>query len=273
MQKTIFILLFLMEAALFSQTNYLIKLTNPNQTSNNSLEFDINIKSTGSDFVLSSYQCTFSIDLPITNNDSIYFNYIDSTSELSNFPINVIGYDTTDGLGEIIFVSGIGNDIISDTEKLVGRFMIYSSIDFSLDELNLMWNFSGTANTILTGDNFSDITKPENHLNFDNGITDVSDVGTIREQFELSQNYPNPFNPSTTISYTIPTIDNGKKISNVTLKIYDILGREVITLVDQNQRPGNYEIKFKASSIASGTYFYELRSGNFRSLKKMILLK
>ncbi len=88
----------------------------------------------------------------------------------------------------------------------------------------------------------------------------------------LSQNYPNPFNPSTTMSYTIPVNVKGE-MSNVKLVVYDVLGREVATLVNKRQSAGSYEIVFNASKLNSGVYFYQLQSGNFTESKKMILLK
>ena len=86
-------------------------------------------------------------------------------------------------------------------------------------------------------------------------------------KFALYNNYPNPFNPTTTIKYEIP------KTVNVSLKIYDLLGREVRTLINQEQKPGFYEIPFGSSELSSGVYFYVLRAGNFMQTKKMILLK
>lgn len=93
-----------------------------------------------------------------------------------------------------------------------------------------------------------------------------SNVG-IPGKFILSQNYPNPFNPSTIISYQVP------KSGLVTLKIYDVLGREVKTLVSKIQNPGKYKVKFDASNFASGLYLYRLSTNNFTTSKKMILLK
>ena len=83
----------------------------------------------------------------------------------------------------------------------------------------------------------------------------------------LEQNYPNPFNPSTTINYSVP------KESLVTIKVYDVLGSEVETLVNEQKNPGNYNITFNAGKLASGVYFYQLRSSNYTSIKKMIFLK
>lgn len=86
-------------------------------------------------------------------------------------------------------------------------------------------------------------------------------------KFELSQNYPNPFNPSTTIRYSIP--ENGM----VTLKVFNILGQEVNTLVNKVQNAGLHQVNFNAGQFASGVYIYRLSSGNFVSTKKMLLIK
>ena len=83
----------------------------------------------------------------------------------------------------------------------------------------------------------------------------------------LYQNYPNPFNPTTTIKYSIPNSDY------VTLKIYNVLGKEITTLVNNNQSAGNYEINFDASNLTSGIYIYQLNAGNNIQIKRMVLLK
>ncbi|OQY72978.1 MAG: hypothetical protein B6D44_08675 [Ignavibacteriales bacterium UTCHB2] len=85
--------------------------------------------------------------------------------------------------------------------------------------------------------------------------------------FYLSQNYPNPFNPSTKISWQSPVG------SHQTLKIYDVLGNEVATLVNEYKPAGSYEVEWDASKYSSGVYFYQLRTGNFVETKKMILMR
>jgi len=94
-------------------------------------------------------------------------------------------------------------------------------------------------------------------------------------EFLLGQNYPNPFNPTTKIKYQIPSvIASGTKQSQmISLKVYDILGREVLTLVNEEKQPGVYEVDFDASGLSSGIYYYELKSREFRSIKKMVLLR
>lgn len=89
----------------------------------------------------------------------------------------------------------------------------------------------------------------------------------VPKKYTLSQNYPNPFNPSTRIKFGVP------KSGMVSLKIYDILGRQVATLVNGYRKAGNYRVNFDASALASGIYFYRVVSGNFVKTKKMILMK
>jgi hypothetical protein len=94
-----------------------------------------------------------------------------------------------------------------------------------------------------------------------------NDEGENPLSYSLDQNYPNPFNPSTTIRYSVP------QSSNVVIKIYDILGNEIETLVNEEKVVGTYEIKWYAENISSGIYFYRLQGGEFIETKKMILIK
>jgi hypothetical protein len=96
--------------------------------------------------------------------------------------------------------------------------------------------------------------------------TDVKDNIPVKE-FSLSQNYPNPFNPSTRIKYSLV------KGENVTLKIYDVLGREIETLVNGYQNPGSYEVEFTPRSLSDGVYIYRLQAGDNYLIKKMVYLK
>jgi photosystem II stability/assembly factor-like uncharacterized protein len=91
--------------------------------------------------------------------------------------------------------------------------------------------------------------------------------GNIVKNFKLDQNYPNPFNPSTTISYQIPQNEF------VTLKVYDITGRVIQTLVNENKSAGKYDIKFEGNNLSSGIYLFRLKAGEYTSIKKMILMK
>ena len=113
-------------------------------------------------------------------------------------------------------------------------------------------------------------------------LTDAEDE-IIPNDFVLYQNYPNPFNPTTIINFVIPNKARNLKdnrsteyysvLQNVTLKVYDVLGREVATLVNEQKPAGNYEVKFDASKLSSGIYFYTLTAGSKNITKKMILLR
>ncbi len=105
-----------------------------------------------------------------------------------------------------------------------------------------------------------------------NTITKVENKTAVVSDFSLSQNYPNPFNPTTTIKYSIPqSLKNNEY--NTKLIVFDILGREVATLVNKQQKPCSYEVLFNANNLTSGIYFYRLQSGSFTQTKKLMLLK
>ena len=139
------------------------------------------------------------------------------------------------------------------------------------DALNSVTKAKDNAKTMINfvKSNFSDFT-----------VTDIQDQITLQpEEFYLSQNYPNPFNPVTVIRYSIPNVETHRDASlrKVTLKVYDILGREIITLVNEEKPAGTYEVEFNGSKYASGVYFYQLSAtggvGNYMETKKMLLIK
>lgn len=104
----------------------------------------------------------------------------------------------------------------------------------------------------------------------------VSDVADEFQPltFQLEQNYPNPFNPSTKIRYSIPNVTlSGVEGSRVLLKVYDVLGNEIATLVNEEKPVGSYEVDFNSSQLSSGVYLYKLTAGSFVETKKMILLR
>lgn len=103
-------------------------------------------------------------------------------------------------------------------------------------------------------------------------VTGVKNRSMLPPNFVLYQNYPNPFNPITTIKYQIP-LNERREMQNVKLVVYDIFGREVATIVNQKQKPGNYKADFNGSNLTSGVYFYRLIAGDFIESKKMQLLK
>lgn len=125
------------------------------------------------------------------------------------------------------------------------------------NNVHLAWRYIGNDGDIIAIDNVVIIGE----------TVDVDEETVIPTEFELAQNYPNPFNPTTTINYSI------SKSGLVTLKVYNIRGEVVAELVNKDQSVGNYSIPFDASSLASGTYIYEISSNNNRFAKKMLLLK
>ncbi len=106
---------------------------------------------------------------------------------------------------------------------------------------------------------FTDSSHPE--------TTPVNEYGCVPERFELEQNYPNPFNPTAAIGYHLSTV------SNVTLKVYDVLGRQVATLADGKESTGDHEVQFNGSRFASGVYFCMLRADGHSAVRKMLLIK
>lgn len=129
------------------------------------------------------------------------------------------------------------------------------------------------AFTDLDGDTRKDMIIGEYNGNFSYYVNLFSVTGTDKNysalpgRFDLSQNYPNPFNPETTIEYNL------EKKELITLKVYDLLGRELAILVNEVQEAGSRHIRFSAENLPAGVYFYTLRAGNFAQTKKMCLLK
>jgi sugar lactone lactonase YvrE len=118
------------------------------------------------------------------------------------------------------------------------------------------------------GDLFITSIQNDNIIKVSNLPVGVEDENNfVADDFSLEQNYPNPFNPSTSIQYQVPSI------SNVSLKVYDVLGNEVSTLVNEEKPAGSYEVSFDAAGLSSGIYFYKLQAGSLVETKKMILMK
>ncbi len=125
-------------------------------------------------------------------------------------------------------------------------------------------------NSVTVGKEVSAFVQQFYQSNFDYNILPVEEEkNLIVDEFKLYQNYPNPFNPSTTIKFT----DSPDLQDLRLLKVYDVLGNEIATLVNEEKPAGSYEVEFNASSLPSGVYFYQLQAGNFVETKKMVLLK
>jgi photosystem II stability/assembly factor-like uncharacterized protein len=148
---------------------------------------------------------------------------------------------------------------------------------------NIKIDYTTTPKTIYFTTKFGLMSLPDTAH-----VTDVTQTKPVLpKKFVLEQNYPNPFNPSTTIKYEIPdqSLPGGRQVRNdkskvgsenfqsVQLIVYDVLGREIATLVNEHQKPGNYEVEFSASALPSGIYFYKINAGTFTEVKKMIFIK
>ncbi|MBN8570567.1 MAG: T9SS type A sorting domain-containing protein [Ignavibacteria bacterium] len=139
-------------------------------------------------------------------------------------------------------VKGNGTSNVSHAYSFEDRNLATGNYNYRLKQIDFNGNFE--------------------YFNLSNEVT----VG-VPDKFVLSQNYPNPFNPSTSINYELPMTNY------VSLKIYDMVGKEVASLVNQNQQAGYYTVKFDGSKLSSGTYFYKIQAGDFSSIKKMMLVK
>lgn len=147
-----------------------------------------------------------------------------------------------------------------------------SDVEFTLqgDSLSIKVLKSGQYSYKILGMKGNDVVSISPEYKITNVSTDIEPIAsTISDKYQLFQNYPNPFNPTTVIRYQI------SDFSHVILKVYDVLGRVVATLVDEYKEPGYYNVEFKLNSdgYTSGVYFYQLKSGSFIETRKMILIK
>jgi ligand-binding sensor domain-containing protein len=171
-------------------------------------------------------------------------------------------------VGSNIFAGSVGNGIWRSTNYGNSWSQIndglgsgaYNVLSLDADEQYL---FAGTVSSSIWRRPLSQV------------VTDVNEHKDSQpSKFSLEQNYPNPFNPSTKIKYSIPNVTlSGVEGSRVQLKVYDILGKEVADLVNENQPAGSYEVTFDASRLTSGVYFYKLQAGSFTETKNMILVR
>ncbi len=171
--------------------------------------------------------------------------------------------------GESLFSDGSGDTRV---ELQDGVHMYHNLWESGLaDSTNLVEISNGDTFDSLTGVLFFSYSNyklnPRTNADFVGGPSDVEELDQTVETYSLAQNYPNPFNPETTIEFSIP------EASNVKLSVFDILGREVTTLVNEFKSAGAYRAKFNAAKLASGLYLYRIEAGNFVSVKKMMLLK
>ena len=184
--------------------------------------------------------------------------------QYNNVAITALSADGTFNNGEIYVSDGSGNTRVEledgnhsyqNGSRSERPILVELNATFSELKGVLYYSFSNYKLVPRKDDDFVDYT------------TDVNDENILPQEYLISQNYPNPFNPSTTISYALP------KAEMVTIRVYNILGQVVRTLVNQNESAGTHTISFKANDLTSGIYFYSIQAGNFNQVKKMMLLK
>jgi hypothetical protein len=233
---------------------------------------------------------TYTLTVPIiVNSSNAFLSYKDVAIVEPGDPGSIFGDDnfydyvivegTRDGINWIPLADGY--DCRYDAAWL-NAYNSSSSISESLfrnHEINLLNKFNAGDQIMIRFRLFADAFVTGwgwviDDLEIQGRLVGVEDEkNNLPNTFSLSQNYPNPFNPTTTIRYSIPS-NVRREMSNVTqLKVFDILGKEVVTLVNEAKQPGIYEIAFDASTLASGIYYYRLKAGDFTETKKMVLIR
>ena len=229
----------------------------------------INGQNIGSDIFEAGGQSQFAQNF---FNNYLHANYV-ANSGPSYFMTGYTGDPITDGISfSINAVYTRSPDEISPFDANTSPIIKYGSgpaiNSVKADDANHKVVFFGIGLEQIDAVNITDSLVARSVRWLTEGIVlENQDDEVASISYDLGQNYPNPFNPSTTITYSIP--DESK----VSLKIYDIMGREIVELVNERQSAGSHVVKFDASSLASGTYFYKLTTGEFISVKKMTLLK
>jgi subtilisin family serine protease len=197
---------------------------------------------------------------------------MDEDDILSTFPTYTVTLnDTSSGFFSPQYTYGYLAGTSMATPFVVGTASLMLAVNPDLTPEEVKEILISTADSILTINEKAYILNPGAAVAKAQSKLLLPIVSSDRKipitDFSLSQNYPNPFNPETTIRFNLP------KESFVTLKVYNILGKEVATLVNEKKQPGEYKVKWRAENLPSGTYIYQLRAGGFSEAKKMVLLK
>lgn len=188
--------------------------------------------------------------------------------ELTSFTTNLSGSNVELRWGTATEVNNYGFEVErSSAEARHAASLQWEKIGFVLGcgNSNSPKTYSFIDNKSLDGKLQYRLKQIDNNGAFK--YTTTIEVGTGSLKYDLVQNYPNPFNPLTIITYSISTS------SNVKVEVFNVLGKQIATLVNENQAKGNYKVNFDAAGLCSGIYYYKIQSGNFSTAKKMLLLK
>lgn len=183
---------------------------------------------------------------------------IDSTITPTNFNTNHLIYASTDGNGTIS-----PSDTTFVASGTDAQYKIEPLTNYEIDDVKV----NGQSHGAISEYTFSNVNSDHTIYASFKLVTGIEDEEQVPSEYELNQNYPNPFNPATNFSYALP------KGSYVKLVIFDIKGKEVITLVDEYQQEGYYNINHVFSTLSSGVYIYKLTAGSFSDSKKMLFIK
>ncbi len=219
----------------------------------------------------------YTFQIILYSDGRIYYQYLNMNSPLNDCTIGTENVGGATGLQVVYSSNYMHNNLAIKIEKglawidetpssgtIIPGGNQNVSVQFSAVGLSI-----GTYTGILKVNSNDPVNPVKNvGVRLNVGTTGTQNVSTgIPSEFTLDQNYPNPFNPTTNISFAIP------QSSLVTLKIYDVLGKEVARLVNETKQAGYYEVNFDASNLGSGMYFYKIEAGNFTQTRRMLLLK
>ncbi len=205
-----------------------------------------------------NYSLTLTAPINAQSAPVCYLNFWNRVSLESGWDFGIVEVSSNNGTSWQQVISYTGNNLTWTQQS----FDITSYVN-AATQLKIRFRLTSDGNTTNQGWWVDDIKL----TNYCMGTVGVPGFTNIPKTFGIAQNYPNPFNPSTVIKYQLP------KTEFVSIKVFDLIGREVASLVNEQKEPGYYEAVFDGSNLASGLYFYKIEAGNFVETKKMMLIK
>ena len=222
------------------------------------LIFDVILE--GDDFIFGGCELVIKFDSTYLNGGEGSVTMIDPISNHHNTMV------TSSELRFFLFADVNENDTVRKKGTRLCQIKFETTAGRFSGNSNMKW-FNQHCNVVMErNDSMIVITDTNNH-HIENNLTNISYTTSIPREFSLSQNYPNPFNPTTTIDFNLPLS------GNVKLSVYDIIGKEIINIIDQKKDAGEYSVTIDASNLSTGTYFYRLEVDEFVETKKMMLIK